>query len=95
MNCPWARCVLLREPRAAEPKNKNRVFNSRESAPETLLQPTRPVRPSSQRDRAPGTEHSGAIRTGTRAVGGQESKNRAKDSSGPRSLRLAACPGEA
>ena len=61
------------------------------SAPDPLLQPTRPVRPSSPRDRALGTENSGgSISTGTRAVGGKESENRAKDSSSRRGLRLAA-----
>ena len=70
-------------------------FHFRARAPDPLLQPTNKTRPGSQRDRAPGTEHSGGISTGTRAVGGQESENRAEDASGPRSLRLAACPGEA
>ena len=63
--------------------------------PNPLLQPTNKTRPGSQRDRAPGTEHSGGISTGTRAVVGQESENRAEDSSSRRGLRLAACPGEA
>ena len=80
--------------RGAEAKNQSaliRVFKLfSASTPDSLLQLRRPVRPSSPRDRAPGTEHSGGISTGTRAVGSQESENRAKDSSSRRGLRLEA-----
>lgn len=90
------RCVPYASARRGEPKKKTEIksgFHFRARAPDPLLRQQEPSVLAVRN--TPGAEYSGAIRSGTRAVGGQESENRAKDSSSLRSLRLAACPGEA